>query len=102
MNTENTLLYQRAPIKTIHDALGVVCCMGRSKQHFWSSSSTYWKDTEVKTSETIIKFIVEQFLSSSSASHLTVLADGTEVHTAVLKLQVFHSKSPVIYAVFEG
>lgn len=58
-----------------------------------------WKS---KTSKTIIKCIVEQFLSSSSASHITVLADGTEVHTAVLKLQVFHSKSPVIYAVFEG
>lgn len=79
-----------------------MCCMGRSKQHFWSSSSTYWKYMEVKTSKTIIKCIVEQFLSSSSASHITVLADGTEVHTAVLKLQVFHSKSPVIYAVFEG
>ena len=97
--TMRVVLYQPAPIKSAHDALSVVCSMGWSKLYFWSSSSTYWENMKVKTPKINIKFIVKQFLS---ASHITVFADGTEVHTAVLKLQVFHSKSPFIYAVLEG
>lgn len=58
-----------------------------------------WKSKPLKRSSNVLS---SSFCQAPQPLTSLCLLDGTEVHTAVLKLQVFHSKSPVIYAVFEG
>ena len=53
-------------------------------------------------SNTVTKYLVTSFCSAAQLLTLLCFADGAKIHTAVLRLQVFHSKGPALYFLFGG